>query len=678
MADNKVNAKDKNKKGKLTKHMVEFLDNLRSSILKDIDNRSVWKRKLVTANNQRLGVKRLTNRPYPGAPNIPLPEADKLIEKKKPVYVLSLLSQKKKVLVRLADGVQNNPELRQKVLRAEKGLNFVLNNKIDLTGALTLGADDFLEKGHCIFKVVESFTDEKIHRVIDLNEFEDEIVKELHKLKNNQLSQVIAEKMELDAEDEEDKEIIDDLISQFRKGKKILEVDIPMVESYPDILVRPPENITPPSYAKDIWFVERLNDDYYLTNRELEEGARTEEYDKVNVDKFLKERNVGKGTSTSDNDLIETNKEHNEGVLSDNEDELNHVDEIYCWYKPENSDRYQRWVFKMLSDVGSIEDSIIAKFRFPYEFKHWNYVKHDNEAKDLRWHASRGLPERIRALQEFMEKGINNMLIRDEINNAPTYTVLSNSLIQSNSVRFIPGQKIKVNSHNEISRLDDQQTVDISSERIVQLLKATAEEYMGSTDQLFKNSTNKGGGKTLGEVKAGIAQSSVSAQLDVLRWTISVQKLYTMVFQLMKERLGKSIFIDNVEITRDDFDFEAEIIPNGSIDLADENLRTQKAMMRVQFVLTAPPDIVTAEDKYNAVFDWLEAEGVRDPDRYVTDPKIIQQQQQQQMQQEDQVLAQQEQDLSGEIGQVQQRANVEANAGTANQGTKQSPSTPAR
>ena len=106
MASNKVNAKDKNKKGKISNHLTDFLENLLKSTEKDIDNRSAWKRKLVTSNNQRLGIKRVTNRPYPGAPNIPLPETDKLISKKKPVFVLSLLSQKKKTLVRVAEGVQ--------------------------------------------------------------------------------------------------------------------------------------------------------------------------------------------------------------------------------------------------------------------------------------------------------------------------------------------------------------------------------------------------------------------------------------------------------------------------------------------------------------------------------------------------------------------------------------------
>jgi hypothetical protein len=536
---------------------------------------------------------------------------------------------------------------------------------------MTLAADDFLEKGHCIFKVIESFSDEKVHRVIDLESYDKTDVAALRRLKNTELREFVAMKFELDETDEDDLVVIDDVIAQFRKGKKVIEVDIPIITSYPDILIRPPEKVTPPSYAMDISGVERLRDEYYLTKRELEEGARQGIFDKDIIGNLENLTFSGKGKSVSEDDIIENNKDINEGISDESNDELFRIHEIYTWYKPEGSDCYERWVFKFLADVGGVEDALIQKIRFTYEFKHWNYAKFDLEPKDQRWHASRGIPEKIRALQEFSERAINNMLIRDEINNNPTYTVLSNSLIQSNTMRFIPGQKVKVNSHNEIARVDDQQKVDISSERIAQLLKAYTEEYIGSTDQLFRNATNKGGGKTLGEVQAGIAQTTVQSQLDVMRWAQVIKTVYTMIFKLMAERLGESIYVGNIEITRDDFNFDAEIIPNGSIDLSDESIRTQKAMNRLNFALAGPPEIITPEDKYNAAFDWLENDGVRDPDRYITRPEIIFNQQKQQMMDEDAVLAQQEQGLEQEIRQKRaMAAQGEQDAGATTQGNQ--------
>jgi 5-formaminoimidazole-4-carboxamide-1-beta-D-ribofuranosyl 5'-monophosphate synthetase len=131
----------------------------------------------------------------------------------------------------------------------------------------------------------------------------------------------------------------------------------------------------------------------------------------------------------------------------------------------------------------------------------------------------------------------------------------------------------------------------------------------------------------------------------------TLKKVYMMIFKLMAERLGDTIIIEGTEVTREDFNFDAVVIPNGSIDLTDQNVRITKAANRLQFVMTGTPEIINAEDKYNAAYDWLIADGVQDPERYITKPQAIAQQQQQKMQAEDQVLQQQEQMMDKEIRQ---------------------------
>lgn len=647
MADREPNVKDKHDDSEVSVELREFLSKLIKRVQEDGDNRIGWLRKLVTSNNQRLGIKRVSTRPWMGAPNIPLPEADKLIKKNKPNYVLSSYLPKKKAFVKVAEGTLMTEELRQKSIKAEKGLNHILNNKIDLLNVFTLASDNFLEMGHCIFKVIEKFTKTLVHKVIDLSDFDDERVKALKALNKVQLRAFVADRFDLDDEDKEDSDIISDAIKQLKEGKEIIRFDMHIIESFPDILVRPPERVTPPSFALEIEEVERLNDEFFLTRRQLEERAEQGIYSKKVVKEIEKADFSGKGKSATEDSMIETQKERNEGIVDEGNEELFRIHEIYAWWK--SGDTWERWVFTILADVADVETALLRKIRFPFDIKTWNFIKHDNELKDSRWHASRGIPEMIRALQEFMERSINNMLIRDEINNAPLYTVLSNSNIQSNTIRFIPGQKVKVKNHDEIKRLDDRQVTDQSSERINQILKAYAEEYLSSTDQLFRNATNKGGGKTLGEVKIGVQISSAPNMLAVLRWLVTLKKLYTMVFDILKERVGESMFIDGTEITREDFNFPAEIIPNGSIDLAEQATRVGKAMQRLEFTVQGPQDILTADDRYNAARDWLEADGVMDPDRYITKPEIIQQQQKQQLQEEDQILAQQEQGLTQEI-----------------------------
>ena len=658
------NVKDIHNDSTLTEHMSKFLSDLLIQSEEDHDNRVEWRRKLTIANNQRLGIKRVSNRPYPGAPNIPLPEADKLITKQKPNFVLSVLTPKKKAFVRIEEGTANPEQYREQVRKAELGLNHVLNNKISLIDVVPIFVDNFLEKGHAIARVIERFTKKLVHKVIDLDTVPEQVVQQLKKSPKEAKIQFVAQRFELNPADEDDKKTIDDVISQFNSGKRVIEFDLLTIESYPDIIVRPPEKVTPPAYATDIETVERLTDEFFETRRQLEDKAADGIYDKKIIDKLKDVDMRGKGRNQTEDDMIDLNKERNEGIVEHGEDELFRLKEIKTWYKPEGAERYERWVFTFLMDMGAVENSLVQKIKFPYEFDSWGYVKHDNELKDNRWHASRGEPERIRAIQEFMERGVNNMIIRDLINNNPTYTVLSNSNIQSNSIRFIPGQKIKVKSHSEIARLDDINKVDVSSERIVQMLKAYAEEYIGSTDQLFKNATNKGGGKTLGEVQLGVQIQSAPNVLKVMRFLKTMKKLYTLVFESLKERMGESMFIDGMEITKEDFNIPASVIPNGSLDLAEQALRVQKAIGRLQFTMTPGTEmIVNAEDKYNAAYDWLDADGVQDPDRYVTRPEIIQQEMRQQGQAEDKVIQEQMQGLDQEISSVQRRTQIAGEQG---------------
>ena len=55
--------------------------------------------------------------------------------------------------------------------------------------------------------------------------------------------------------------------------------------------------------------------------------------------------------------------------------------------------------------------------------------------------------------------------------------------------------------------------------------------------------------------------------------------------------------------------------------------------MRLQVIMNpAFADIVNSEDRYNALKDWLEKDGVKDPDQFCTDPKKIAQEKIAQMQ----------------------------------------------
>jgi hypothetical protein len=93
--------------------------------------------------------------------------------------------------------------------------------------------------------------------------------------------------------------------------------------------------------------------------------------------------------------------------------------------------------------------------------------------------------------------------------------------------------------------------------------------------------------------------------------------------------------VEGQEITSEDFDFPAEVKSNGDLEIANEQMATQKAFMRLNVLMNPTlSDVVNSEDRYNALKDWLEKDGVKDPDMFCTDPKIIAQEKIGQMQQQ--------------------------------------------
>lgn len=642
---------------KLDDKMGKFVNDLRGQVRQhDIDGTNIYRLKMMTARNQRQGIKQVSNVPYPGAPDIPLPQADKLIRKQKPNYVLSAVSGKNIMVVNPAEGVQKvNDALKEKARKANLAMNDLFRNKIPWARRLTLAADRSLEKGSAIFKIIERFQSRIVSHVIDLSAYDKAAVEQLKTLDKAGKTKFLVDRYGFDVENEFDKGEIEKAIKQFEDGKDTIEFNTEEVTSQPDVIIPLNEKIfVPKGTGSDIGGAARVTHEYFLPKNKLIDGMLKGIFLKAPIEKVVKKQMPGDASET---DLNEEVKSAVEGVETTRVNgELYRIHETLTWYQPADDAPFERWVFTFLADVSSPEESLIQFMPYNYEDEDWCYVKHDNEIIDDRYYASRGIPEQIRALQEMEERAVNNMLIRDEINNAPMFTVIKNSAIMASSIRFVPGQKIPVADHGEIKQLTEIGKVDVSSQNISQILKAYAEEYIGSTDQLYRNATNAGGGKTLGEIQQGTAKSQYIQNLDILNWLDTLRKVYTKVFFVMRERLTTPLIINGEVITREDFNFIPDIRPSGSLEEADRELQSQKALTRLNIIRQAKADgCATLDNVYAAYEDFIERDGMNDATNLLTDPKIIMQEQITQMEQKAQqlngLIAQQNQVLAeGEKG----------------------------
>jgi hypothetical protein len=184
-------------------------------------------------------------------------------------------------------------------------------------------------------------------------------------------------------------------------------------------------------------------------------------------------------------------------------------------------------------------------------------------------------------------------------------------------------------------------------------MKAYAEEYTSNNDQMFSNATNDGGADSLGQLKAGVALNQGALNVDVINWNVFWGKVYKKVFEIIRERLVDSIWVEGEEITPEDFDFPAEVVSNGGMEYTNEQMMLQKAMNRIAMVgQFMQAGIANQEDYYNAANDWLEKDGENVPEKYITDPKEIMESQLAQMQQQ----LQQSQMIAGQL----QEGNIKA------------------
>lgn len=620
--------KDKSETKKPSDNIIEFVKKLRDNV-KSHDEESVkpWKDKMRIARNMRQGIKRLTDFPYPGAPDIPLPETDKIIRKHKPRFVLSVISGKRLMDVKPLQGTQEiTPEMEMSAKKAAIAMNWLFRRpQMEWVKKLTLSADRFLEKGFCIFKIIEHFDSRHVNKSVNIEEFTDEQLEAFRQLPDADKEELLSDRFGLDPDNEEDAKTLKRIISEFKAGKKNIDFVTEAVMNLPDVSIPMPEKVFVPKGTTEIERAARITNEFWWSERELTQLAHKNILLKDKVLKVLKDR--CNSLNKEDDDINEKHKDMIEGIDNDgrlSSVELFRIHETVTWYQPEEGKPFERWVFVTFADISDPEEALIQWMPYPFEFAGWNYVKHDNEIIDDRYRSSRGIPEQIRAIQEFMEKSMNNMLVRDEINNAPMYTVKTTANLISDNVQFIPGQRINVNNHDDIQQLSQASNVDVSSSTILTTLKAYAEEYVGISDQLFKNASNNSSSKTLGEIQAGIAETQFAVNLDILNWIESVRKVYEKVFFVMRERLIHPLVINGTIITREDFQFEPDITVNGSLELADKALQQQRAQLRLERCRQAVGDgVANHDDLFNAYKDYLEKDGVKEPDDYITDPKII-------------------------------------------------------
>lgn len=600
----------------------EFIVKLAAKVRKDDMDREVWKQKQVVASNARLGNKRRTNRPYPGASEVPIPITDKVIIKLKSMFVSVATLMKKQIVVTIDDGEMRTPQTKQSAERIERALNNLIKKRdFGWAKKVTLFVDYFLENGHAVFKVIEKFFSRTINRTINIKDnFKPEDIKYLKSLKRQDLRMILAQREEMDINDDDDLKQIDKAIDQFKAGKKELKFTKREIYSEPTVIPERGLRIIVPSNGTEVQKLPRITHEIPTFYQELVDKASKGIYAKETVDKLSEDG------GTSDDSLSNNSWAISEGITTtDTSSGMFIVRECQCWYEKE------KWVFTWIEQAGNSDKDneseaglrILQELKLPYDHGMWTYVKHDYELKNVRWYSSRGVPEKIRGLHQTIEKMYNARLVRDEMNNAPMWRVSKQLGMSGDEIRMRPGQVISAEA-GEIEMLNKGITTDVSSERLEQQAKSYIEEYVSITDFSNRSAVNQGSARTATEIQAINQSSTRQVNMDIALFLDTLSEVSNHMYLILKQAVNKPTKIGGVVLTPEDFLVKVIVSWSGSLDATDSQMQMQKATTRMQVVMGAgqPVGIVTPTNVYNMLQDYIDA----DPDvdvssKYITAPQ---------------------------------------------------------
>lgn len=615
----------------------QFIVALAGKVRQDDRDRQVWKDKQVVAYNARMGLKKRTNRPYPGASDVPIPITDKIITKLKSMFVSVATLMKKQVVVTLDDGEVSTPQTKDSAERIERALNNLIKKRdFGWAKKVTLFVDYFLENGHAVFKIIEKFYSNTINRTINISEnYSADDIKFLKKMKRQDLRMILAQREEMDVADPDDLKQIDKAIDQLKAGKNILTFTKKEVYSEPTVIPERGLRIIVPSSGTEVQRLPRICHDMWMTYYELKDKSDKGVYAPETV------ATLSPDSGTTDDGLTNTSWAISEGVSTlESRGNLFNVRESQTWYEGE------KWVFTWIEQSGNknLDENnnkipsikVLQELKLPYDHGMFTYVKHDYELKNTRWYNSRGVPEKIRGLHQTIEKMYNARLVRDEMNNAPMWRVSKQLGMAGDEIRMRPGQIISADP-GEIEMLNKGITTDVSSERLEQQAKAYIEEYVSISDFSQRSAVNQGSARTATEIQAINQSSTRQVNMDISLFLDTLSEVANHMYLILKQAVDRPTKIAGVLLQPEDFLVKTIVSWSGSLDATDSQMQMQKSLVRLQTVTQfgQPVGVVTPTNIYNMLSDYIDA----DPDvdvasKYITAPQDASMSQMSQQQEE--------------------------------------------
>lgn len=618
----------------------DFLHEIKKKCADDIHQRSEWESRLDLNYQRRYGeLNRGVDWPFPGASDIVIPTIDEVIDGAKAGEV-ALFSNVRPVCA-FMPGNMNGASL-DLIRKIEYYWDLRLRYHVpDFFQELILGIDDRLSGGRCVFKSIYEFQSEIVYESIDLRnlpgrlrqfsvlpvgeakhaEYIRQISKgqaapitkdEFDKLREQIKTQVIRE-WGLDLEEPVDKKACEDLLKFFRSGDLKTQIKYKQIKKqYPRMIAIDPLHFIAPPYTTDLDCASRMHHRMWMTkdmiHQKMDQGGWSEQVG----EELTKQKAGGYGSDlVSGLNAMEVSKQVRMGLAASEDQDLYEIYETHAIYDLDGDGVGERCIITW-SPGSDLPLKFIAN---PFNHGQVPFTYIPYELNDRLYHSSRGIPEKIKDLDEEITQQHRAKLNRMMIANAPTFTMLRGSGLNPFKIRWLPGEIYQTNMPGALQAVQIP-NLDISFDREQNILRAEIERYVGAPDSAITSPLGKPSSpRTAEELRqvAGIADKSEGYRTTL--FMLGMQRVMNQLWALEQQYGPKEIFMqvtgmEPIYLTKKEIQGKFVVIPRGTVVNSSPQMEAQKVLSNLGVLAQFAP-LVMNDPRYKidvgkALSDFLQ------------------------------------------------------------------------
>lgn len=578
----------------------------------------------------------------------------------------------------------------------------------DFFQQLILGIDDRLQMGKCFFKVIYEYETETVYQTITLKSLPGRLKKfsvvpvggeaaaeyiaqisggqstpitkqEFDKYWEKPLPQsiqsikaIIKDEFDLDEDEPMDRRALEQLHKFFRSGEhETIIKKREVMRHYPRMISIDPLDVIVPSWTKSLESAERITHRMWLTKDQLLRKVRDQKWNESVVDQLITQggQNVG-AQGLGQYTMYNVQKAVREGVFNYYDDPLFEVHESYCLYDLDGDGVGEKAVIWTATGI----ETPLKFIAYPYDHNQWPIIDIPHELNDKDFYSPRGIPEKIKDLDEEITQQHRAKLNRMLIANSPTFTYRRGSGFNPSKVRWIPGEMYQVGQQGDVAAIQIP-NLDISFDREQNILRAEIESYVGVPDTSITSPLSKPSQpRTATEISVISNVSQQASGYRTLLFQLGMQKVLNQMWALEEQYGPEELWVRVAEeppqkVTRKEIQGKFVIVPRGTVVNSTPEAEAQKALTTFQILAQAIP-FIQQDPRYDVDI----GQGILDYERII-DPlnsrRIIRKRSPQEVQQ---IVAQQQKQMEQQQAlQSNQPMRLEDMVNTMNRMKKEAP-----